>query len=225
MSSARHTAFGPRTENIAGRRFGRFVAIEFVGYAKDKHAIWLFRCDCGNERRTTVRCLKRAICYSPQFLGQQTIANNSCGCGPRKMKHGHSAGGRTTREYRTWRGVLARCLNPKNPWYYRYGGRGITVAEEWLYSFVNFLRDVGPCPSPHHSLDRINNDEGYNKQNVRWATLEQQANNRRDNVLICVNGITETLAETARRYGIPDWDVRRRLELGLLGDAVAEAAE
>jgi hypothetical protein len=76
--------------------------------------------------------------------------------------------------------MIQRCLNPKNTAYKNYGGRGIDVCEEWLI-FENFLSDMGNRPEGY-TLERENNESGYNPQNCVWATREQQANNRRGNL-------------------------------------------
>jgi len=75
--------------------------------------------------------------------------------------------------------MKARCHNPNNPKFLDYGGRGIFVCDEWLYDFPAFYDHIGPKPSDAHSVDRINNNLGYQPGNVRWATAEEQANNRR----------------------------------------------
>jgi hypothetical protein len=75
--------------------------------------------------------------------------------------------------------MIRRCENPNDQAYPRYGGRGITVCPEWRADFAAFLRDVGRRPNPELSIDRIDNDRGYEPGNVRWATAKQQANNRR----------------------------------------------
>lgn len=82
--------------------------------------------------------------------------------------------------YATWLRMKGRCLNPRNPKFYRYGGRGITICERWRNCFQSFLEDVGERPSELHSLDRINNDGNYEPGNVRWATPLEQARNRRE---------------------------------------------
>ena len=152
-----------RTKEIAaGTRFGRLVVTE-RGPNKHGHTGWWCSCDCGSQTLSDGTQLRR---------GQKV----SCGCAKRertaalKLSHGWRASGNKHPLYETWRGMIARCNNPNHVRYHRYGGRGITVCERWANDFVVFAADVGPKPSPRHSLDRINNDGHYEPSNVRWAT-------------------------------------------------------
>ena len=99
---------------------------------------------------------------------------------PWKFKHGHFAGDKSSPTVNSWRGMIARCTDPKHNNYDRYGGRGIRVCDRWL-SFENFLADMGSKPSATHSIDRLDADKDYEPGNCRWATtFEQQHFNKRD---------------------------------------------
>lgn len=118
-----------------------------------------------------------------------------------------------TKTQRCWHNMMQRCANPKNHAFARYGGRGITVADEWRV-FSNFLSDMGECPSGC-SIDRINNQLGYCKDNCRWATEKEQQRNRRDNVRVSLNGETLCLSEWAERCGISQRTLHMRLKRGM----------
>lgn len=114
-------------------------------------------------------------------------------------------------EYNIWCAMRERCSNPNNKGYKYYGARGIKVDQEWQGSFETFFRDVGPRPSPQHSIDRINNNGNYEPGNVRWATVYEQAQNKRSNRLVTINGETRCVAEWARIAGLKEGTVYYRL--------------
>lgn len=120
-----------------------------------------------------------------------------------------------TKEYRAWIEMRRRCTDPKRSNYHLYGGRGITVCDQWFHSFHAFLADVGYAPSTQHSLDRIDPDGNYEPSNVRWASLNEQNNNRRYHQKAGVDGVTHTAAEWARKTGINPATLRYRLRNGM----------
>lgn len=136
---------------------------------------------------------------------------------PKKLRrkapqwHGEAVQGQFTPEYKVWRDIKRRCLNP-NVWNYsRYGGRGITIAPEWRDDYLAFLRDVGRRPSPIHSIERIDNDGDYEPGNVRWATRKEQARNRRSSRRLTFRGETRTMTEWAELLGLSVWALSKRL--------------
>src|SRR5262245_50975043 len=130
-------------------------------------------------------------------------------------KHGGASHGRRTPEYKSWDLMKSRCYNPHDRSYARYGGRGITVCKRWRYSFANFLADMGPRPSPRHSLDRFPDQNGnYEPGNCRWATRKQQANNRHGNRLLTHEGLTLTTSQWSERLGMPRYLLYLRFRLG-----------
>jgi len=118
------------------------------------------------------------------------------------------------KEYRAWVHMKTRCSNPNYPMFHRYGGRGITVCDEWMSNFENFLRDMGESPSDEHSLERLDTDGNYDPSNCIWASQLDQQNNRGNNRIICIGGVEKTAAAWAREYGIAYLTFMRRIYLG-----------
>lgn len=196
------TEFGVNFKNLSGKKFGRLLLLHPTKQTKQGHWIWLCQCDCGNQKEIT---------GSNIVYGRTT----SCGCVQRERastankEHGLTG----TTECRIWQAIKNRTSNRNGQDFDDYGGRGITVCERWSNSFQAFLDDMGERPDGM-SLDRINNDLGYFKENCRWATKIEQMNNTRGNHRETFNGETRTIAEWSRATGIKQSKISRRLRRG-----------
>ena len=112
-------------------------------------------------------------------------------------------------EYSIWRGIKKRCQYDDH-----YVKNGITVCSEWINNFPQFYADMGDKPTPNHTIDRINNDLGYEPGNCRWATLKEQQNNRTNNHNLTYKGVTQSISEWAREYNIGRQCLRQRVANG-----------
>lgn len=165
-----------RAKNLTGQRFERLTVVKRLGYRPQRHAtMYLCRCDCGKETIVTSVALitgntKSCGCLQPEIVGKLN------------KHHGSSK----TRLYRIWAGMKDRCYRPKHVHYKHYGGRGITICDEWLHDFTAF-RDWAlktgydeSAPRGVCTIDRIDNDKGYSPDNCRWVTMKEQRHNQRD---------------------------------------------
>lgn len=156
-------------KDIAGKRYGRLV-VKSIDGRMEKQCAWMCQCDCGNAVRVRGSFLRCGMTRSCGCLQKELVGN-------RVTDHGHAKRGRRSKTWNAWSAMWGRCANPKNKHFRDYGGRGISVCSEWKM-FESFLRDIGEAPAGL-SLDRIDNEKWYCKENCRWATAKQQANNRR----------------------------------------------
>lgn len=183
-----------RFKERTGDKQGWLTVLGFIGQDKWGQALWLCQCRCGNEAVKT---------------GIDTIRHVTCGC------RGHM-GEKLTHypEYSVYRGMIDRCDNPDNISYRNYGKIGVDVCRRWRESFFAFLEDMGPRPSPNHTLERIDGALDYTPDNTKWATWIEQANNTRKNRYITFNGETHTMAEWARITGLSYYVLRARITRG-----------
>lgn len=189
-------------EDLTGRRFNYLTVICFaykIVHGNNVEYIWKCRCDCGNEVLVSRRSLMRG--------------RKSCGC---KTKVSHvgssyhagvkSHGMSKTRFYKIYRKMIERCYYEQNN---SYISNGIKVCDSWKENFLNFKNDMYESYLEHvekygekdTSIDRIDVNSNYCKENCRWATIKEQANNKRNNVIIKYNNISKTLSEWADYLG------------------------
>src|ERR1017187_5031240 len=156
----------PKTPDMRDQRFGRLVVLEQI-IENGKNSRWLCQCDCGNK----------TITGRPNLIQKKSF---SCGCyNSEKTKEYFTQHGMTeTKTYKAWEYMKTRCLNEKCKSYKNYGERGITICEQWRNSFENFIQDMGERPDGY-SLERINNNLGYSKENCKWIPRGHQSKNRR----------------------------------------------
>lgn len=175
------------TEDLAGQRFGRLVVLARDHDRAGSGAYWHCRCDCGGEK-------------SVRSYALRTGATQSCGCLKREgiiarsTKHGLLTRKGRSPTYNTWLNMIRRCTKTDDPRYPDWGGRGITVCERWL-DYPAFLADMGERP-PGMSIERINNDHGYEPGNCRWETYARQQRNTRSVTLT-----RPKILEIRRLYG------------------------
>lgn len=188
--------------NIVGQKFGRLTVIERVEDSKRGNSRWKCRCDCGNE--TIV-------------LGYHLTSGNtkSCGCYQKeKASKCHSTHGIPISHpiYCSWHNLKARCLNENDPDYGRYGGRGITISDEWKDNFMAFYTwAITHGWQEGLTIDRIDNNGNYCRENCRWVDMTTQNNNKVNNVWLEFNGEKHTLPEWARTIGVDTETLRKRL--------------
>lgn len=209
--------------DISGQRFGRLVALERVGRTLapngTRQSMWRCRCDCGNE--TIVK-----------YIALTTGNTRSCGCMEEENRHANMQKALEQRRksasmgfmgnleahplYRTWKSMLMRCNNPNVKGYKHYGGRGIKVCDRWSghLGFENFVNDMDERPDGT-TLDRIDYNKDYCPENCRWATDEQQANNKTDNVYIIAGDRQITAKQFCKMLGLNYWTAIKQIERGL----------
>ncbi len=167
------------------------------------------------KRGVYMKCICRcglAKSVSASLLRNKLVG--SCGCAKKGNNYARKHGGNGTPEYEAWHAMKSRCYQKSDISFHNYGGRGITVCDDWRRSFSEFIRDMGARPSPEHSVDRIDPNGNYEPGNVRWGSEEEQCNNRRDNRFIEFDGQRLTISQWSRKLGINKLTIKHRLDYG-----------
>lgn len=188
-------------KDMVGKRFERLTVISRHGNTNTGQASWLCECDCGKNVVVNGSNLRRGN-------------SRSCGClkaektSQAKSTHRMSQ----TKLYRVWAAMISRCYNRNSSGFEHYGGRGIGVCDRW-FEFENFYRDMGN-PLPKQTLERIDNDADYSPDNCRWATMREQARNRRSTHYLTIDNLSLSIAEWASRTGIKPSIISERVRRG-----------
>lgn len=182
-------------KDLTKQKFGRLTVLEKTDERRSGHIVWKCKCDCGKECLVSGKTLRNG-------------GTTSCGCA--RIKHGESR----TRLYNIWTQIKDRTENPENWGWDNYGGRGISLCEEWhdYPIFSKWAKENGYTEDT--SIDRIDVNGNYEPNNCRWATEKEQANNRRTCVMIEYNGKKQSMADWARELGISYETIRTRHRRG-----------
>jgi hypothetical protein len=186
-----------------GQEFHRWTIIGTAEPGKTGKKHWTCQCSCG-----TIKVVSQCNLYSG--------GSKSCGCFHNEVAsrihktHGQSK----TSEYKIWKGIKKRIFDEKEPGFVNYGGRGITMDKTWANSFEAFIAHIGPRPSRFHTVERKDNNKGYEPDNVKWATRKEQNNNKRSNHFVTYEGETLTIMAWSERKGISRHLLRRRVAAG-----------
>lgn len=194
---------------LLDKKFGSLRVEKYAGTRSGRHYFSCL-CDCGKHKEIR----------HDTFYGKHRP--QSCGCKTKEIvvskqtTHGLSK----TPEYRSYKCMIERCYGDKAASSARYKEQGVTVCDEWKNSFVQFLKDMGPKPTPLHTIDRVNNDKGYSPDNCRWASKKEQATNRRNTKIVIINGVADTYGGHSEREGVCKHTIKRRFEAGLPDEMV-----
>lgn len=190
--------------DLTGMKFGNLTVIERAENSKDGHVRWKCVCNCGKVKEKPV---------SAQDLKNGKVV--SCGCIHHQRITIHY--GSKERLYQTWKSMLKRCEKTNCQSYCNYGERGIKVCHEW-HDYLKFKEwAVQSGYKDNLTIDRIDNNGNYEPTNCRWATLKEQANNRRNNVFIQIGDETHTIAEWSEISGVNKNTIRYRYKRGICG--------
>jgi hypothetical protein len=209
-----------RAIDISGQRFGMLVVVDRA-VPGPGGAQWNCLCDCGNAIVATSQRLrvgdKRTCGCSTTSLRAASLTKHG------GAKIGGAVSGRHSPEYSSWLHMNQRCTNERFEHYDRYGGRGIRVCDRWRNSFQNFLLDMGPKPTPRHTIEREDNDGHYEPGNCVWATRATQSANTSRAVLLTVDGVTLSQKEWGERTGLGAKTIAHRLRRGKSAEEAVRA--
>lgn len=202
-------------KNWVGQRVGSLVVERLYRERRESGEGWRYladmRCDCGG-----LRVVERGNLSAKKFDARCSICSGNKGG---KISHGNSISRKELdpigyKCYYTWQAMKRRCGNPSDKRYSRYGGRGISVCQQWLDSYEQFKMDMGLPPSTDHQIDRIDNNGNYCPENCRWVSRTENARNKSNNHTLTAFGETLTLSEWSTKTGLTRESIAARLNRG-----------
>lgn len=190
-------------QDLTGQKFGRLTAIKKIAHIKNR-SIWECKCECGNKVNVSISNLKNGNTKSCGCLHKEKTSNAN-------SKHKLT----NSRIYNIWSSMKQRCFYDKYKEYNNYGGRGITICQEWLDDFMNFYNwAMANGYRDDLTIDRIDVNGDYCSENCHWIQLEEQARNKRNNVFYTFKNKTHCVSEWARILNISEVMLRKRLYRG-----------
>lgn len=193
-----------RAIDISGKRFGRILVLKYVGNSR-----WLCRCDCSNEKIIRRDALiqgrtKSCGCFQKEIAAKQVRQ--------RSLKHGDFG----TKLYGIWAGMKRRCYNSRTKYYKDYGGRGITVCDEWKNDYSKFKEwALANGYREGLSIERVDVNKGYSPDNCKFITINEQNSNKRISIRLQYQGKEYSIKELSKLTGIKERTIRNRYERGL----------
>ena len=187
--------------DLTGQKFGRLTVIKRVKNDKHGGSMWLCKCDCGTIKTIRGNSLRQGLTVS-------------CGCYQKEatVKSQTTHGSSKTRLFHIWQNMKRRCYNPNYKFYNYYGGRGITICDEWLNNFSAFKQwSLQNGYTNKLTIDRINSNGNYEPSNCRWVSRKTQQNNTRRTRLHTINGVTHSITEWSRIYNMNPETIRHRV--------------
>lgn len=205
-------------KDITGKRFGKLTVIRRAGTNKNRAALWECVCDCGAYKTITGSALRTGHtqscgCLQKKIAGNTIKSFNKTGL---RSKGRYLHGENKTKLHNIWVNMRARCNNPKWDHYDRYGGRGISVCDEWNDSYISF-RDWALSHGYEDGLeiDRIDNDGNYEPENCKWSNREEQVNNRSNTVFVTIDGVKKPLSVWCREKNVDYKTAHAKLKKGI----------
>lgn len=207
---------GSRAVDLTGRRFGRLTVLKDSGRRSNAKILWDCVCDCGKTKAVQSTALLHGVtrscgCLQRELAKARAERPGDCGT-PQVVVATHRRSSEPI--YAVYQAMVARCYNPNSTGFHKYGGRGITVCDEWRGQggFERFLADMGEPPSPSHSIERVENGGPYSPSNCVWATKRQQSRNRRNSLRVLYQGRMRLLIEIAEEVGVAYKVLHKRIK-------------